>query len=147
MKERDFLVLAEISQGVCLPSDSKYRVRVRIADFELTTSKPEYRNNGYCFWNHRFKETVYKAPYKSVDKIGTIFIYLLDGDDAICYYKGEAKDFTDPHAQLHWVPLINDRSVGDVDKAYRAGMISFKLTIHDLSLGPLSAKDIPEWNT
>ena len=147
MQQKEYLILAEVSQGVCLPSDSKYKVRIRIADCEMTTDKPNYRNNGYCFWNHRFKETVYKAPYKNVAKIGKVFVYLMDGDDAICYFKGDAKDFTNPNAQLQWVPLVNDRSVGDVSKAYRAGMLSFKLTIHDLSTGPLDVKSLPEWNS
>ena len=146
MGNREYIVLAEASQGICLPSDDKYKLKIRIGDLELTSDKPRFNKKGYCFWNHRFKETRYTCPYQSVDEMEHFYVYLCDGDKHICYFKGEVADFTDPNPIHHWVALTNDLSVGNVKESYKAGMVSFKLTIHDATAnGPLNTKEIPAW--
>lgn len=54
-------------------------------------------------------------------------VYLLDGDDPICYYRCRPDDFIDPDAEMQWVPLINDQAVGEITDAYKAGMVSFRM--------------------
>ena len=55
--------------------------------------------------------------------MGTVFFYLMDGDNAVCYWKGQASDFISPEAQYKWIPLTNDHAVGKVKNSYDAGMI------------------------
>jgi hypothetical protein len=53
----------------------------------------------------------------------------MDDNTPICYWKGYAKDFTNPNAELKWVEMTNDPSVGKITEANMAGIISFKLCI------------------
>ena len=131
---RQFLVLAEVSEGIALPSaDTKYTVKIRIADKELKTGKPKKRSGGYCSWNQRFDEQVWEAPYRSLEEVGSVFVYLMDGDTPVCFHRAPASDFEGPEPPLRWVPLTNDQSIGKVDDEYQAGLLSFKITIHDLA--------------
>ena len=76
-----------------------------------------------------------------------VYIYLMHDDDAICYWRGEADDFTNPCPEMRWVPLVNDLSVGDVQNAYEAGIISFRLYIHDKhNQGELMTDFVEPWN-
>lgn len=70
MNQELWEVKLEVSQGICLPGKSKYRVMVKIADLELTTDKPDQVDQGYCFWNQRFKEKVWEAPYHNLEDMG-----------------------------------------------------------------------------
>lgn len=46
-----------------------------------------------------------------------------------------------------WVPLINDKSVGKITESYKAGMISFRLTIHDQTRrGDVDWSYVPAWS-
>lgn len=77
-----------------------------------------------------------------------IYIYLMDGDIPISYWKGMAKDFTSQNAQFKWVQLIADKSIKKVKKPHKAGIISFRLTINDVNKNKeIVASSIPEWNT
>jgi hypothetical protein len=43
--------------------------------------------------------------------------------------------------------LINDKSVGTITKAYKAGMISFRLSIHNQDeFGDVDWKYVPAWS-
>ena len=66
----EFEVIAEIGQGVSLPSADKYNVMIKIADLELKTEKPLTAENNYNRWSCRFKQQTYKAPYKDIVDIG-----------------------------------------------------------------------------
>jgi hypothetical protein len=47
---------------------------------------------------------------------------------------------------MKWVALINDKSVDKVSKAYKAGMISFRLSIHDrTNYGDVDWDFVPAW--
>ena len=47
----------------------------------------------------------------------------MDGSKPICYWKGYAKDFTNRNPEFEWYPLTNDKAIGSVSDAYKAGMI------------------------
>jgi hypothetical protein len=53
----------------------------------------------------------------------------MEGENPICYWKGNTEDFANPNAQIQWVELINDLSVGKIKEPERAGIIGFKLSI------------------
>ena len=73
--------------------------------------------------------------------MGLVFVYLMDDDDAICYWRGNAVDFTDPDPQHRWISLKNDKAIGKVDELHEAGMIQLKLSICNLQHTP-----DPIWN-
>ncbi len=51
----EFEVIAEVGQGVSLPTADKYNVMIKIADLEMKTEKPVTSENTYNRWNCRFK--------------------------------------------------------------------------------------------
>lgn len=65
-------------------------------------------------------------------------MYLLDGDNPICYSCFDIEQFMDPNPQPKWIELQPDLSVGKVKDYYKAGIVSIKLAIHDKSKdGPI----------
>lgn len=52
----------------------------------------------------------------------------------------------DPNAQIRWVELTNDLSVGKIQEAHKSGLLSFKLSIHDKSKnGPIDFSKFDAW--
>ena len=52
----------------------------------------------------------------------------------------------DPNAQIKWVELTNDLAVGKISESHKAGLISFKLSIHDRTAnGPISFDQYDAW--
>ena len=52
----EFDIIAEIGQGISLPTSEKYNVMIKIADLELKTEKPVTSENTYNRWSARFKQ-------------------------------------------------------------------------------------------
>jgi len=71
----------------------------------------------------------------------------MDGDSPVCFYKDRIENFTNPDAEYKWVSLQPDKCVGKVKDANDAGMLSFKLSIHDVTAnGPIRFKDHKAWS-
>jgi hypothetical protein len=63
--------------------------------------------------------------------MGRVYVFLMDGEDAVCFWRGECKDFADPNPPcMKWCALTNDESIGKVKNAYDAGMVSIKMSIN-----------------
>ena len=60
-------------------------------------------------------------------------MYLMSGNNPICFYKGDVKDFLDPNPLLKWVSLTPDLAIGKVSETHKAGLLSLKLAIHNRS--------------
>ena len=146
-KLKEYQVFFEVSQGICLPGKEKYKIKLKIGDFELITDKPSDYTTGYCFWNYRNIKAIMKTPYPDVENMERVYIYLMDDDKPICFWRGMVSDFTNPNAAVAWVPLINDLAIGKVTKTHKAGMISFKLAIHDVERnGQIDPEYLPSWS-
>lgn len=130
-KDTEFEVIAEVGQGIALPSKEKYTVMIQIGDLVLKSEKPVVAENTYNRWSFRFKQTTYKCPYKNLSDMGRVYLYLMQGDKPICYFKDHVENYSNPDAQWKWVELINDLSIGKVTDANKAGLLSFKLSIHN----------------
>ena len=140
-------IMAEISQGIWLP-DMKLKVKLKIGEFELKSTSPKKYRNGYSFWNVRFGKKIWECPYSSVEAMPDVWVYILNGDSPIWYYRGNPSNFVDPNPDMTWAPLINDKSVGAITESYKAGMISFRLTIHDQTRrGDVDWSYVPAWST
>ena len=50
-KLKQFELMVEIGQGICLPKSKDYKIRVAIADFFVDTKKPVEVKKNYCRWN------------------------------------------------------------------------------------------------
>ncbi len=55
----------------------------------------------------------------------------MEGKKPICYWKDSVMNYKDPNPKFKWIQLINDTSIGKVTEPEKAGLISFKLSIHD----------------
>jgi|LauGreDrversion4_2_1035121.scaffolds.fasta_scaffold79668_4 hypothetical protein len=55
MEMREYDVIADVYSGIALPSEDKYRVMIKIADFELITEAPKFALKNYNRWNCRFR--------------------------------------------------------------------------------------------
>ena len=119
----DFEIIAEIGSAICLPDSKKYKIKIAINDFSLTTEAPLECKENYCRWSKRFDATTFSAVYTSVEDLEKIFIYLMDGDSPVCYWKGMVKDFQDPNPQFVWLPFTGDLSIGTVSDQSTAGML------------------------
>jgi hypothetical protein len=86
-----------VGQGIALPDAKKYNVKIKIADFEFKTDKPAFAENTFNRWNIRFPKTSYVVNYQDIYDIGRVYIYLMDGDNAICYIQEEIETFMDPN--------------------------------------------------
>lgn len=74
--------------GICLPKKSKFHIRIAINDFFLESGDPKESKENYCRWSERIETTVFKGPYKSLEELDKVYIYLMDGGNPICYWKG-----------------------------------------------------------
>jgi hypothetical protein len=71
---------------------------------------------------------------------------LMDGDQPVCYYVDSVSNFTNPEAEYKWISFLPDRCVGRVTNPNEAGMLSFKLSIHDVTAnGPINFKEFNSW--
>ena len=53
--------------GISLPSNSKkYKVMIKIGDFELITEAPKEFKSGYNRWSERFAKTIFKTTYPNI---------------------------------------------------------------------------------
>jgi len=42
----------------------------------------------------------------------------MEGDDPICFWRGNCSDFTDPNPEFKWYGFTNDLSLGDVEESW-----------------------------
>lgn len=118
---------------------------IKIGEHEFKTDEPKLQQGYYNRWSHRFQQTTIKSVYKDLYDIGKVYIYLMSGSDAICYYKADIEDFKSPNPEWKWIQLNPDLSVGKVKESYKSGVISFKLSIHDRRDGPINYKEHKAW--
>ena len=63
IEEREYSIIAEVGQGICLPDKEKYWVKIQIAEFEMKSDKAVFQENTYNRWNQRLKQQTVKWPY------------------------------------------------------------------------------------
>lgn len=54
IQDREFEVIAEVGQGIALPTEGKYRVMIKIGEHPLETPEPILQKGHYNRWLHRF---------------------------------------------------------------------------------------------
>ena len=122
--ENEYEIIADVGLGICLPGDEKYTIKIQIGDFTLQTSKPKESKPTYNRWSERFNTTTFKSVYPNIEQMDRIYVYVMQGDKPICYWKGQASEFTDPNpVKYRWLVMKNDRAIGKVENDYEAGLI------------------------
>ena len=134
LKDRSFEFIAEIGQAIALPDSKKYTLKLIIGGKEFQTGQPRSSKKNYSRFDERIGPTSLSVPYKDIDDFGFVILHLMDEkDDPVCYYKDHISNYTEKNAAWKWVSLIPDLSIGKVKNPNEAGMISFKLSIRDIT--------------
>lgn len=115
-------------------------------EFKVESKKAIEQKGNYNRWSERFEPVTFKGPYKSVEELGNVYIYLMDGDDAICYWKGKASEFEEHNPKFRWLPMTADLAKGKVTNSWEAGLIQVKLSLnHKSKNGPVDWKKVEAW--
>jgi hypothetical protein len=70
----------------------------------------------------------------------------MSGDKPICFWKADIEEFLDPNPKWKWVELNCDLAIGKVTDPHKAGLISFRLSIHDKTKdGPINFEQFDAW--
>ncbi len=85
----------------------------------------------YCRWNKRFDQQIIKTCYTDVEDMERVYVYLMDGDVPICFWKGDLADYMNPDPEYKWIPLKCDLGIGKVKESWKSGMLSIKLAINN----------------
>lgn len=85
----------------------------------------------YIRWSKRFEQQLYRSPCRTLNELDRVYVYLMEGDKPICFWRGKVSEFTDPNPVYRWIALKCDLAIGSVTEQWRAGMISFKLSINN----------------
>lgn len=145
-EQNEFELIAEFCAGVCLPKDKKYKLRIQINDFQIDSATALEQKGNYNRWSNRTNVTIFKGPYKSIDELGKVFIYLLDGDNPICYWSGPAIEFENPNPLPRWIPLQCDQAKGVVTNSWEAGLLQIKLSLsHKTKKGAVDFTKFDAW--
>ena len=90
--------------------------------------------------------TTFKSVYANPEMMDRIYVYLMNGDVPICWWKGKVTEFLDPNPTYRWLIMKNDKAIGEVVNDYEAGMIQLKLSInHKQKNGPVDYKQYEAW--
>lgn len=146
----------DLGVGICLPAKksgglftaaNKYKIKVKIGDaFEYTFKDPVEEKHSYNRWSDRLQQQTFNSSYQSIDEMEKVFVYLMDGDKQVCFWKGDIAQFKDPNPKFKWLHMKADKSVGAIEHDYEAGMIQFKMSINDETLnGPADFKSMASW--
>lgn len=143
--DRKYQIIAEVGQAVALPYNDKFSVKILVGGEIFETQKAKVAKQDYNRFNERFEQRLVQRPYVTVSDFGTVFVLLMDDDKPICFYKEDIDNFTDPNPEYKWVSFSPDMCVGKVKDANKAGMISFKLAIHDASEQEINFREQKSW--
>jgi hypothetical protein len=113
---------ADIIHGISLPKNEEFRIQISFGEHNFESSKPKSASSSYIVWNSRLRKRV-EVPYRSLEEFPIVFVYLMKGNKAVCFTKLNAHDYADPFAELNWIELEIDKTVGEVKDSRQAGLI------------------------
>ena len=80
-------------------------------------------------WSKRVSEHFVNS-HQGLFSFPYVFIYLMDGDKPICFFKDSVLNYTDPNAKTKWVAFEPDLAIGKVKDKAQAGIFCFRLYLH-----------------
>ena len=108
--------------------NEKFKVKIKIAEYEFETKKARVSRGDLNAWNQGFYETL-ELPYHNIEEVDRVYVYLMDGDTPVCYRRFDVEQIADKNPEFRWLGLINDKSIGDVKEHYKAGILQMRLYI------------------
>lgn len=112
---------------MCLPGENeKFSMKVKIAEYEFETKRARISRGDLNTWNQGFYEEVH-LPYFTNEEVERVYVYLMDGDEPVCYRRFDIEQIGDKNPEFRWLGLINDKSIGKVDEHYKAGIVQMRL--------------------
>ena len=127
-----------------------FKLKVQIAEHEWLSGEPQQDDEAsYNNWIWRLKPTErrFQSYFHTLEAMEKVFVYLMDGDKAICYWKGNVPDLADLNPEYKYYALKADRALGKVKEDCNAGLIGMKISINNESInGPITFKDYPAWS-
>lgn len=91
-------LVGEIGEAIGLPDSKRYSIMVRVGRQKFHIKPQEQRNN-YIRFDNRFERT-FETNYRKLKYFPTVFVYLMDGDEPICYFREEMSYFTVKNGNL-----------------------------------------------
>ena len=83
--KQNYKICVEFGSGICLPNTKDYKIRLAIGPQKWDFTPKEKKRN-YCRWDKRqFLDCQF--AYKELKAFPTLYVYLMDGDKPICYYR------------------------------------------------------------
>jgi hypothetical protein len=78
--------------------------------------------------------------------IGSVFVYLMEGPKAVAFKRFSINHFRDPNPKMEFFRLKPDSAVDEIEEDYQAGIVSFKMYIHNVHRdGEFKKKDYDAW--
>lgn len=146
LKEEEYMLVCEFGQGICLPKSEDYQLKIVIGKHVIESGSPHRPANSeyYCNWDKR-KSLRFKESFGKVERFPSVFVYLMEGSNAVCFYKDSLSNYLDPLAPLKWIELQPELALGKVKKIHKSGVISLRLLLHEMKNGPLDLNKLPQW--
>ena len=139
----------EFSQCLNIPEKlGKYNLQIVIAEHDFTSQGGDARVVGYNYNRWPAQRTgepiTLELPYKSVEDIGEIFLYLCPDkggiggflrkkeatvDKPVAYAKLNAADFQNPNPELKWVEMQIEPITDSIKSPELAGIVGFRMTL------------------
>ena len=80
---------------MCLPATRSYKIKIQLGHYEWMTNDPIQTGDKFCRWDYKV-EHGFEDTYQDLKRMPPIFIYLMDGDYPVCYYKETVLEFLNP---------------------------------------------------
>lgn len=104
MELKEYEMIAEVGQGLYLPSEDEYTVRIQIGDLMFNSEKPQYRERNYNRWNYRWEVTKFETSYQEIEDAGRVYIYLVNKSGVpVCFHHAPIRSFMDPNPKMRWI--------------------------------------------
>lgn len=146
LKPKKYHVLVDFGQGVDLPEAKKYHVKISFGGLNIETHDPVSQVNNYNRWDERYNKVV-DLVYEDRLDIGSVFVYLMDGPKAVSFKRFNIEQFRDPNPKMQFFRLKPDKAADEVDEEYQAGIVSFKMYVHNTQRdGEFKVKEHEAWN-
>ena len=71
----------------------------------------------------------------------------MSGSNPVCFYSANVEEFLNPNPEMRWIQLNCDLAMGKVTEPHKAGLISFKMSIHNKTAkGPINFEKEKAWS-
>ena len=126
-KEEDYQIVAQVFEGVNLPRDGEdYSIIIQFGNLKLS-SKVLTSQSNCCKWFETLKRSVVGIPEDA--SLPDTFVYLMSGEDPICFARLKTEEFMDPDMKERWFNLTPNKAVGKVVNSWEGGHILLRLCV------------------